>query len=165
MALPAPVYDNLDTVAQMREQAAHDVSVHQRMFETVASRLGRPRSAYALALGVVGWIVYNIVAPRVGWRELDPPPFFWLQGSISLLAAFTAILVLVAQTRQRTEEEVRGHLELQINLLAEQKTTKIIALLEELRRDMPDVPDRDDPVARALQEEVDPHAVHSAVKR
>jgi uncharacterized membrane protein len=165
VALPSPVHDNLDTIARLRERSAHGASVHQRMFETLATRLGRPRTAYALASGVVGWILYNSVAPRLGWIELDAPPFFWLQGSISLLAAFTAILVLVAQTRQRTEEDDRAHLDLQVNLLAEQKTTKIIALLEELRRDMPDVPDRDDPVAQALQEEVDPHAVHSAVKR
>jgi uncharacterized membrane protein len=165
VALPSPVHDNLDTIAQLRERSAHAVTVHQRMFETVATRLGRPRAAYALGLGVVGWIAYNSVAPRFGWRELDQPPFFWLQGTISLLAAFTAILVLVAQTRQRLEQEDRAHLELQINLLAEQKTTKIIALLEELRHDLPGVPDRDDPVARAMQEEVDANAVHSAVKR
>lgn len=137
--------------------------MHQRLAERIASRVGRPAMMYAFAGGVIAWIGYNCLAPRMAWRTLDPPPFAWLQGAITLFAAFTTTLVLVAQTRQRVVDDQRAHLELQINLLAEQKTTKIIALLEELRRDLPDVRDRDDPVADAMQEELDPCAVHSAL--
>jgi uncharacterized membrane protein len=73
-------------------------------------------------------------------------------------------MVLTAQNRQDREGEQRAHLELQVSLLAEQKTTKIISLLEELRHDLPVVKDRKDRIADAMQERVDPQAVLSALE-
>ena len=81
----------------------------------------------------------------------DPPPFAWLQGIFSLGALLTATVVLIKQNRLAKLEEPRAHLDLQVNLLAEQKTTKLIDLMEELRRDLPMVKDRNDPEAAALQ--------------
>jgi uncharacterized membrane protein len=51
-------------------------------------------------------------------------------------------------------EKRQAHLELQINLLTEQKTSKLIKLIEELRRDLPMIEDRFDPesVIAALDE-------------
>lgn len=58
----------------------------------------------------------------------------------------------------------RSHLDLQINLLTEQKVTKLIHLLEELRRDLPMVRDREDPHAAALEKRTDAAQVLSALK-
>jgi uncharacterized membrane protein len=44
-------------------------------------------------------------------------------------------------------------------LLTEQKTLKIIELIEELRRDSPEVDDRIDPEAERMATKADPHAV------
>jgi uncharacterized membrane protein len=60
-------------------------------------------------------------------------------------------------------EERRAHLELQVNLLTEQKTTKLINLLEELRRDLPMIKDRHDPESAAFQQPTDPEAVLAAL--
>jgi uncharacterized membrane protein len=163
--LPGNVANNIETIARLRDRAAHGMGVHQRMVEAVARRVGRPRTVYTLVGVVAVWVAYNELAPRLGWRVVDAPPFLWLQGAVALFAALTTTLVLVAQTRQREEQDQRAHLELQLNLLSEQKATKIVALLEELRRDLPDVRDRRDPVAEAMQQEIDPHAVHSAIQR
>ena len=46
-----------------------------------------------------------------------------------------------------------------MSMLTEQRTAKIIDLLEELRRDMPTVRDRVDLEAEALTRTVDPHEV------
>lgn len=48
---------------------------------------------------------------------------------------------------------------MQMSLLTEQRTAKIIDLLEELRRDMPSVQNRVDLEAEALTKTVDPHEV------
>jgi len=119
----------------------------------------------ALIVCVAIWIAGNVGAVATGLHPVDPPPFFWLQGAIALYVAFVSTMVLVTQRRESAETERRAHLEFHVNLLAEQKATKIIALLEELRRDMPNVRDRQDPVADALQEEVDPTVVHSALEK
>jgi uncharacterized membrane protein len=52
-----------------------------------------------------------------------------------------------------------------VNLVAEQKIAKLIALLEELRRDLPIVRDRVDPVADAMAQAVDPQAVLSVLEQ
>ena len=50
-----------------------------------------------------------------------------------------------------------------MNLLAEHKVAKLIALVEELRRDLPMVRDRIDREADAMQEAVDPNAMIEAL--
>jgi uncharacterized membrane protein len=73
-------------------------------------------------------------------------------------------MVLATQNRQRRSAEERARLDLQVNLLAEQKVAKLIALIEELRRDMPNVKNRRDRVAEAMTQAVDPHAVTTALE-
>jgi len=75
----------------------------------------------------------------------------------------TMIVVLVKQNRLAKMEERRTHLELQVNLLTEQKATKIINLLEELRRDLPMIKDRHDAEAAAFQQPTDPESVLAAL--
>ena len=48
-------------------------------------------------------------------------------------------------------------------LLTEQKAAKMIDLLEELRRDLPNVKNRDDPEAVALQRSMNPDLVLAAL--
>jgi uncharacterized membrane protein len=52
---------------------------------------------------------------------------------------------------------------LKVTLLTEQKAAKLINLLEELRRDLPNVKDRHDPEANALQEAMNPDRVLAAL--
>jgi uncharacterized membrane protein len=60
-------------------------------------------------------------------------------------------------------EEQRAHLDLKVTLLTEQKAAKLIDLLEELRRDLPNVKNRDDPEAVALQQSMNPDLVLAAL--
>jgi uncharacterized membrane protein len=160
-----PIHEkNIETIAELRNASQQRVNRHQRALEAVSRSIGRPATVYALLGVVVGWATYNAAAPRLGWIQLDAPPFFCLQGAVALFGALVATTVLTAQNRLTLESERRAHLELQVSLLAEQKVTKIIALLEELRRDLPIVRDRHDPVADALQEQADPRAVLSALE-
>jgi uncharacterized membrane protein len=78
---------------------------------------------------------------------------------VSLSALLVATMVLTTQNRYAKRAAHRANLELQVNLVAEQKIAKLVSLLEELRRDLPSVRDRVDPIAEAMQESVDPHAV------
>ncbi|MDQ2800666.1 MAG: DUF1003 domain-containing protein, partial [Armatimonadota bacterium] len=118
-----------------------------------------------LALLLVGgWIVANVFSHRLGLGEIDPPPFYWLQGVVGLGALLLTIVVLITQNRQARMAERRAQLDLQVNLLAEQKIAKLIALVEELRRDLPTVRDRHDPEAEAMKEAADPQAVLAALE-
>ena len=50
-----------------------------------------------------------------------------------------------------------------MNLLTEQKATKLINLMEELRKDLPMVKDRHDTEAEALQQPTNPDQVLAAL--
>ena len=73
-------------------------------------------------------------------------------------------VILITQNRRSAEAEQRAQLDLQVNLLAEQKVAKLISLLEELRRDIPIVRDRVDQVAEAMERPVDARAVLTALQ-
>ncbi len=156
--------ENVATIAALRARAQRNLSRHQRWIERFTSEVARPRSLYTIAFAACAWMAFNAWAPRLGRVPLDPPPFAWLQGTIGIVALLVTTMVLITQSRQSRDQEQRAELELQINLLAEQKIAKLIALVEELRRDLPTVANRVDHVAEVMQEPVDPHAVLSALE-
>jgi len=163
--LPAQIHHNIDTVAQLGEQLAKDTTRHERWMSSLAGALARPRTFYLLLVLIVGWIVLNAALNAYGRSPIDAPPFFWLQGTLAMYAALVTTLVLVRQAGQSRDDARRAHVEFHVNLLAEQKATKAIALLEELRRDLPNVRDRKDSEADALQTCVDPKLVDSALTK
>jgi uncharacterized membrane protein len=162
----ASVEQDVASVASIRAQAEQRVDKHQRRIEVLTAALGRPRTVYVTLALVIGWGAFNVLGPtRLGWPRIDPPPFFWLQGMVALAALLMTTLVLITANRQTRNAEERSHLDLQVNLLAEHKVAKLIALIEELRRDLPMVRDRIDREAEAMQEAVDPHAVLAALAK
>ena len=161
---PDPVGESIETIARLHARAEQNVHPHQRAVETVTGLLGRPAFLHAVLLLVAFWVLLNVLAHRLGFRQIDPPPFYWLQGAVGLGALLMTIIVLTTQNRQGQLAERRAQLDLQINLLTEQKVTKVIELVEELRRDLPSVRDRQDPEAEAMTESADPHAVLTALE-
>jgi len=83
---------------------------------------------------------------------------------VGLGALLTTTIVLIPPTRQGKPAEQRAQLDLQVSLLAEPKTAKLIALLEELRRDPPEVTNRHDAEAVAMEQSTDPHAILDALE-
>ena len=162
--VPEHISQNIDSILAFYRREEKKISDSQRLLEKVGGFMGRPSYlGYVLAL-VALWVVANGLAEGLGFAALDPPPFFWLQGVVSLSALLTTTVVLIAQNRESKLEEQRLHLELQVNLLTEQKTTTIIRLLEELRHDLPMVKDRHDPEATEMQKPMDPDEVLAALE-
>lgn len=158
------VHQNVEMIGALVTQAERMITRHQRAMERMAALLGRPHTAYAIVGIAAAWIAFNVAAPGLGLPQIDEPPFFWLQGAISTTALLTTLMVLTSQNRQMSLSVQRAHLDLQVNLLTEQKVAKLIALIEELRNDLPDVHNRRDTVAERMQEPVDPAALVSELK-
>ena len=95
---------------------------------------------------------------------MDAPPFFWMQGAIALTALYMTLLILATQRREDELASRREQLTLELSILAEQKSAKIIELIEELRRDLPMLKNRVDQEANAMSVPADPQAVFAAIK-
>jgi uncharacterized membrane protein len=160
---PDPIGQNTDSILALFKREERELVRSQQILEYVTSAFGSPRGLAALMCAIILWISGNLIAMKFGMAALDPPPFLGLQAVIGIAALFTTLAVLIRQNRLSKMEERRAHLELQVNLLAEQKATKIINLLEELRRDLPSVKDRHDAEAVALQQQTDPESVLAAL--
>ncbi len=156
---PDPITQNIDSITAFYTREHMKISVLQRVVERVSNVAARPVFLVGLVSFVTVWILVNVGAGLLHMGVFDPPPFFWLQGIVSLLAVLTTTVVLIRQERLAKLEERRVQLDLQVNLLTEQKTTKLINLFEELRRDMPMVKDRHDPESEAMLQPTDPHRV------
>jgi uncharacterized membrane protein len=97
-------------------------------------------------------------------RALDPPPFAWLAGVASLASLYLVILILTTQRGDDRLTQRRELLNLELTILSEQKITKVVALLEQLRQDSPHLRDRVDELAEAMSQPADPQSVIDAIK-
>jgi uncharacterized membrane protein len=163
-SLPEHVNQNIEHIIAFHQREQEKVGPAERGLERVSGLIGRPVYLIGLLSLVVCWIAVNALATALGFVAPDPPPFSLLQGLLTLAALATTTIVLMTQQRQGRLESQRAHLDLQVNLLTEQKATKLIHLLEELRRDLPMVRDRDDAVATAMQRPTDTARVLSALE-
>lgn len=157
------VAQNIESVVALQRREWEATAASQRQLERISRFIGRPAYLVTLLVLVGLWIGFNALASRLGRTSIDPPPFMWLESLLTLVALLTTTVILIAQNRQSKLEQQRAHLDLQINLLTEQKVTKLIHLLEELRRDLPMVRDRHDAQAHALQAGTDAAQLLSAL--
>jgi uncharacterized membrane protein len=164
-ALPPSVNQNIGTIAEFYARHEDHVSATQKLVEKIALFLGSPGYVAGNLVLIVVWIGGNLFAEDFGKTPFDDPPFFWLQGLVALNAFIISTTVLIRQNRMSRLADRHAHLDLQVNLLTEEKSSKIIALLEELRRDMPDVRNKTDHEAEELSRSADAGAVLSAIER
>lgn len=164
-SLPGQIDSTIDSVAELERRSLENASLHQRAIERFVLEVGRPRAVW-VALGVVAaWIAINLVVGATGRRPPDPPPFAWLELVVSVAALGMTIVILTVENRMTETGEARARLHLQMSMLAERKTAKIIQLLEELRYDLPQVPNREDREAQELLLAADPHEVARELER
>jgi uncharacterized membrane protein len=162
--VPEHISQNIDSILAFYRREEQRIGDSQRLLEEVAGFMGRPLYLVSVLCFVALWIVANMLCEPLGFRSPDPPPFSWLQGIVSLGALLTTTVVLITQNREAKLDQQRLELELQVNLLTEQKTTKLIRLLEELRRDLPMVKDRHDPEASAMEKPASPQGLLAALE-
>ncbi len=157
-----PISDHVDATVQAiaRLHAEHDTSATpvERLCDAVITWVGRPASMGLLAVLISVWLGTNVVV-----RTFDPPPFVWLQLSMTLVAAVMSVVILTSQRRADRFSAQREQLILQLAFSSEQRAAKIIALIEELRRDDPLIENRPDSQAEAMALPSDQVAVERAI--
>ncbi|MEP1060106.1 MULTISPECIES: DUF1003 domain-containing protein [Cyanophyceae] len=161
--LPDPIAQSIDAIISLHRQEAQDLPAHQKSLEQISTFFGQPKFLYSLLAGFLFWISGSLLS-QAGLLPPFLPPFQWSQEGLDMAALLISTGVLVRQSRQEKFAEQRSQLMLQLNLLSEQKLAKVIALLEELRTDLPNVIDRPDLEAQAMQTAADPIEVLDALQ-
>jgi uncharacterized membrane protein len=158
-AEPNLIGQNIEIILAFFSRGERKINRVQRSVERLSDLLGRPLYLVAILGFVVLWTGMSWLAPHYFNLVLDAPPFPWLQGLMSLGGLVTSTVVLIKQNRMSKLEAQRAHLDLQVNLLTEQKVTKLLVLLEELRAELLQGKRREDPELVALQQPTDAGAM------
>jgi len=140
-ALPRHIEDAVKQISAMHRAHHSEARPSERVTDRAVSIIGTPTFFAILGVLASAWIVLNLAQ---GGRAIDPPPFSFLEVTCSLIAILLAVLILAAQRRDDRLATRREQMALQVSLLTEQKVSKLIELVEELRRDLPNVHDRVD---------------------
>ena len=161
--VPDHIQQTIDTIAGVHLRHRRQATRAHRFVEGAVAWVARPGFTALLTIVVVGWVIVNLVLATQG-KAFDPPPFPILQDIGTLTALYITVLILITTQREKEIGEHREQLTLQLAILSEQKSAKIIQLIEEARRDNPLIGDRHDAQAKELSVPADPEAVLDAIK-
>ncbi len=121
---------NIETIARI-ENAAHEArSTPDVIAVFVGNICGQPGFVLAQGVFIIAWILWNSnTSPQF---RPDPAPFTYLGLGMGIEAILLSTFVLISQNRQQHIADRRNHLELQINLLAEQETSQMLSMLKQI---------------------------------
>ena len=142
---------NIRKVMRIEEQQRNRRTFGERLSDVIAMFCGSMVFVYVHIIWFVSWIVYNSFLPV---QAFDPFPYTFLTMVVSLEAIFLSTFILISQNHDTKLSERRNHLDLQINMLAEQENTHMLELLVAIAKKV-GVP-ADDASMQALTEETDP---------
>jgi uncharacterized membrane protein len=154
--------ESIDQIAALHVEHYSSASTLQRAIDWSTDKLGRPSVVACVILGLAAWLAG---AFAVSGGDIERPVFIWLELAATLAALLIAMLILVTQRRENLLAERRDQLTLELAILSDKKTAKVIALLEEMRRDTPTLSDRADPESEAMARPADPRVVLTAIDR
>jgi uncharacterized membrane protein len=146
---------NVEMVARIESASNLQRTVGQRLADKFAAFIGSWTFIISQITLLVLWIVLNVTA----WcRHWDPYPFILLDVALTFQAALAGPVLMMSQNRQARLNEQRNHLDLQINLLAEQENTEMLILLRKISEKL-GLQIADDSAVDSLANVTDPHAL------
>jgi len=129
--LPSFISENIDAIIDAEQTANRRRSRSEAIYEFVGNSIGTLNFVAFQLIGTILWVAINAgLVPPV--RPFDPFPFPVLNQIIASEAVLMTAFVLMKQNRMSKLADRRAHLSLQVNLLTERETTKIIGMLLEI---------------------------------
>jgi uncharacterized membrane protein len=163
------VRKNTAAIAEMQRKITEARTLGGRIADGVTDFTGSMGFVYLHVLWFTIWIMLNtglINIPHLS--EFDPFPFQLLTMIVSLEAIFLSTFVLISQNRLAGASEKRAELDLQVNLLAEQKATKVLEMLDQITEQLDQMGNRfnfrPDPEVKALKISPEPQEVLQVIE-
>lgn len=118
-------------IRSLKVRKAAQRTVAERVADGLTGRFGSlPFLAINLAV-FAAWIGINLEF-LPGFAPFDPFPFGLLTMIVSLEAIILSVFVLISQNRAERVDDLREEVDLQIDLITEKETTKMLELLSRL---------------------------------
>lgn len=157
--LPPHIEEAVQSIALLHNAHHRNASRLEKLVDFASAQVSRPACLLVIGGVTLAWVAANLALRNFGLAPFDPPPFTWAMDAITLLALVVAVMIVTTQRRAGMLSERREQMTLELTLLTEQKTAKIIALIEEMRRDSPALTNRIDQEARDMSAPADPNLV------
>ena len=149
-SLAEETHKNVNRIVEIENAHKRDITVSEKISDAIARFCGSITFVWVHVVWFTAWIVVN-----VGFYEFDPFPFTFLTLVVSLEAIFLSTFILISQNREGQLTSRRNHLDLQINMLAEQENTKILEILSQIAEKV-GVAIHDDPAIKLFREDMEP---------
>jgi uncharacterized membrane protein len=123
-----PARENIRAVQDLEADLAGRRTRADRLTDAVTHFAGSFRFLAFQLAAVLVWVAANLgLVP--GLAPFDSFPFAFLNLAVAVEAILLSTFVLMTQNRQRREADHWGHVQLQVSLLAERETTKLLEMV------------------------------------
>ena len=155
-----PSSTNIEAVAKLERDSRDRKSSFDRVIDGVRAWAGSPVFIIVHVVGIASWILLNVKG-----RAFDPYPFSFLNMLLAVEAICLSSFVLMAQDRMRKDADRRDHLNLQIDLLAEQELTAILNVVVAIANRAGIDVHKDIPEIERLSARTDVHEIAATLER
>src|SRR3954467_2845341 len=134
MSVPAhpnhPAPDNSQAIIDLERKALAASSWSTRVSDAISRFAGSLWFVLCHLTAFTAWALWNAAAPER--LRFDPYPYGLLTFIVSLEGVLIATFVLITQNRMAAQSDRRGHLNLQVDLLAEREVTLMLRMLRRI---------------------------------
>lgn len=157
---PPPVVKNVQAIADLERRMLEERNHINRLSEMATRAAGSPAYIVLHLVLFGGWVMINTTR-----YAFDRSPF----SLLNLILAFEAIvltsIVLISQSDLRRLTDLRAHLDLQVNILAEQELTAILGLLNQICRRLDIDVESTEPEVEVLAKETDLETIATVLEQ
>jgi uncharacterized membrane protein len=121
---------NIETIARLENEEMEKRALGERVSDVFTGFMGSMTFVVIHLVAFAAWFLIN--TGHTPLPAFDPFPFGILTLIVSGEGVLLAIFVLVSQNRMSRQANHRAHLNLQISLLAEQESTKLLQKVERI---------------------------------
>jgi uncharacterized membrane protein len=122
--------ENIGAIERLERLNAERRSRFARIGDWVTRLAGTTWAVVVHLIWFAVWILWN--TGSIALAPFDPYPFNLLTMIVSLEVIFFTLFVIANQNQLRRDADHRAHVNLQVNMLAEQEMTAVLRMLRDL---------------------------------
>ncbi|HWD37849.1 MAG TPA: DUF1003 domain-containing protein [Fimbriimonas sp.] len=126
------VEQNVAAITRIEAAALSSRTRADMVADAIAGFCGSIIFVYVHVVFFAVWLLWNTLPAVPKHVRFDQPPFNMLTLIVSLEAIFLSTFILISQNRQQRTADQRNHLDLQINLLAEQESSQMLSMMKQV---------------------------------